>query len=184
MTLREKLIVLRDKAGISQMSLAHQLDVSRQAVSRWESGDTTPSMDKLKALAKIYGVSLDWLCSDSDMADEKPIEVVSPLEENETKNTTVSAKDKRKRKIRFVAIALVVGVITLTCIWIATRSENKEMPGKQFVDMGDEDVDISMEPSTKRQRPNGSSLACRCILWSRKWSECFTEIKDEIFQIS
>ena len=41
--------------------------------------------------AKIYGVSLDWLCSDSDMADEKPIEVVSPLEENETKNTTVSA---------------------------------------------------------------------------------------------
>ena len=135
MTLREKLIVLRDKAGISQMSLAHQLDVSRQAVSRWESGDTTPSMDKLKALAKIYGVSLDWLCSDSDMADEKPIEVVSPLEENETKNTTVSAKDKRKRKIRFVAIALVVGVITLTCIWIATRSENKEMPGKQFVDI-------------------------------------------------
>lgn len=124
MTLREKLIVLRDKAGISQMSLAHQLDVSRQAASRWESGDTTPSMDKLKALAKIYGVSLDWLCSDSDMADEKPIEVVSPLEENETKNTTVSAKDKRKRKIRFVAIALVVGVITLTCIWIATRSEN------------------------------------------------------------
>jgi hypothetical protein len=99
-------------------------------------------MDKLKALAKIYGVSLDWLCSDSDMADEKPIEVVSPLEENETKNTTVSAKDKRKRKIRFVAIALVVGVITLTCIWIATRSENKEMPGKQFVDMGDEDVDM------------------------------------------
>ena len=97
------------------MSLAHQLDVSRQAVSRWESGDTTPSMDKLKALAKIYGVSLDWLCSDSDMADEKPIEVVSPLEENETKNTTVSAKDKRKRKIRFVAIALVVGVITLSC---------------------------------------------------------------------
>ena len=94
MTLREKLIVLRDKAGISQMSLAHQLDVSRQAVSRWESGDTTPSMDKLKALAKIYGVSLDWLCSDSDMADEKPIEVVSPLEENETKNTTVSAEAK------------------------------------------------------------------------------------------
>ena len=86
MTLREKLIVLRDKAGISQMTLAHQLDVSRQAVSRWESGDTTPSMDKLKALAKIYGVSLDWLCSDSDMADEKPVEVVSPLEENETKD--------------------------------------------------------------------------------------------------
>ena len=66
MTLREKLIVLRDKAGISQMELAHQLGVSRQAVSRWESGDATPSMDKLKALAKIYNVSLDWLCNDGD----------------------------------------------------------------------------------------------------------------------
>ena len=66
MTLREKLIVLRDKAGISQMELANQLDVSRQAVSRWESGDTTPSMDKLKTLAKIYDVSLDWLCNDEN----------------------------------------------------------------------------------------------------------------------
>ncbi|MEI3064219.1 MAG: helix-turn-helix transcriptional regulator [Oscillospiraceae bacterium] len=65
MTLREKLIVSRNKAGLSQMELAERLGVSRQAVSRWESGDTTPTMDKLKALAKIYGVSLDWLCSDA-----------------------------------------------------------------------------------------------------------------------
>lgn len=65
MTLREKLIVLRDRAGLSQMELADRLGVSRQAVSRWESGDTTPSVDKLKTLARIYGVSLDWLCSDA-----------------------------------------------------------------------------------------------------------------------
>lgn len=142
MTLREKLIVLRDKAGITQMALAHQLGVSRQAVTRWESGDATPSMDKLKALAKLYGVSLDWLCSDSDMADEKPVEVVEPLEDNESNKATASAKNKKKRKIRYIAIALVVGVIALTCIWVATRSENNEMHGKQFVDMGDEFVDM------------------------------------------
>ena len=70
MTLREKLIVSRNKAGLSQMELAERLGVSRQAVSRWESGDTTPTMDKLKALAKLYGVSLDWLCSDA--ADREP----------------------------------------------------------------------------------------------------------------
>lgn len=70
MTLREKLIVSRDRAGLSQMELADRLGVSRQAVSRWESGDTTPTMDKLKTLAKIYGVSLDWLCSDT--ADRAP----------------------------------------------------------------------------------------------------------------
>lgn len=105
MTLREKLIVLRDKAGISQMTLAHQLGVSRQAVTRWESGDTTPSMDKLKALAKLYGVSLDWLCS--DMADGKPVEeVVESVKDDETNNATASAEDKKKRKLRYIAIVL------------------------------------------------------------------------------
>lgn len=44
MTLREKLIVSRNKAGLSQMELAERLGVSRQAVSRWESGDTTPTI--------------------------------------------------------------------------------------------------------------------------------------------
>ena len=76
MTLREKLIVSRNKAGLSQMELAERLGVSRQAVSRWESGDTTPTMDKLKALAKLYGVSLDWLFGDT--ADGEPPEAAKP----------------------------------------------------------------------------------------------------------
>ena len=142
MTLREKLIVLRDKAGITQMSLAHQLGVSRQAVTRWESGDTAPSMDKLKALAKIYDVSLDWLCSDCDVADEKPFEIVEPSEDNETNNATTSEEDKKRQKIRYIAIALAVGVITLACIWLATRLKNNEMTGAQFEDMDVENVDM------------------------------------------
>lgn len=142
MTLREKLIVLRDKAGITQMSLAHQLGVSRQAVTRWESGDTAPSMDKLKALAKIYDVSLDWLCSDCDVADEKPFEIVEPSEDNETNNATTSEEDKKRQKIRYIAIALAVGVINLACIWLATRLKNNEMTGAQFEDMEVENVDM------------------------------------------
>ena len=142
MTLREKLIVLRDKAGITQMSLAHQLGVSRQAVTRWESGDTAPSMDKLKALAKIYDVSLDWLCSDCDVADEKPFEIVEPSEDNETNNATTSEEDKKRQKIRYIAIALAVGVITFACIWFAMRPENDERPGKQIEDMKNENVDM------------------------------------------
>lgn len=142
MTLREKLIVLRDKAGITQMSLAHQLGVSRQAVTRWESGDTAPSMDKLKALAKIYDVSLDWLCSDCDVADEKPFEVAEPSEDNETNNAATSAEDKKKRKIRYIVIALAVGVITLACTWFATRPKNEDQSGKQIEDMKNENVDM------------------------------------------
>ncbi len=69
--MREKLIQLRNKAGISQMSLAHQMGISRQAVSRWESGASIPTMENLKALADIYDVSLDWLCGDTAVYDER-----------------------------------------------------------------------------------------------------------------
>lgn len=99
-------------------------------------------MDKLKALAKIYDVSLDWLCSDCDVADEKPFEGVEPSEDNEANNATANSEDKKRRKIRYIAIALAVGVITLACIWFATRPENKEMPGKQIEDMESENVDM------------------------------------------
>ena len=61
MTLCEKLIDLRRKAGLSQEQMAQQLDVSRQAVSKWESGVSDPSTSNLLALAKLYGVSAEEL---------------------------------------------------------------------------------------------------------------------------
>lgn len=102
MTLREKLIVLRDKAGITQMALAHQLGVSRQAVTRWESGDTAPSMEKLKALAKIYDVSLDWLCNDATygVEQQKPASAVSA---DEICDANISSTKKRGYKLIDVA---------------------------------------------------------------------------------
>lgn len=127
MTLREKLIALRDKAGISQMSLAHQLDVSRQAVSRWESGDTTPSMDKLKALAKIYDVSLDWLCSEAD----------EPYENKEKSESIV------KRTV--IVCAVVLAALIFACVvFVKARQKAKsidELPYKTI-----EPNDSSDEP--------------------------------------
>ncbi len=97
MTLREKLIVLKDKAGITKMTLAHQLGVSRQAVTRWESGETTLSMDKLKALAKVYDVSLDWLCSDADESYENKEKAESiRLNEDEQKAEPYDVRNKKK----------------------------------------------------------------------------------------
>ena len=109
MTLREKLIVSRNKAGLSQMELAERLGVSRQAVSRWESGDTTPTMDKLKTLAKIYGVSLDWLCSDA--ADREPPEAAKPEADRPPDDAPAGKEGEKKQKIRAIAIALAIVVI-------------------------------------------------------------------------
>ena len=122
MTLREKLIVSRNKAGLSQMELAERLGVSRQAVSRWESGDTTPTMDKLKALAKLYGVSLDWLCSDA-AARELP-EAAKPEADRPLDDAPAGKEGEKKQKIRAIAIALAIVVIAFACVWFA--AENKK----------------------------------------------------------
>ena len=56
MTFSDKLIALRKKAGWSQEELAERLNVSRQSVSKWESGRADPSTTNLIALAKLLDV--------------------------------------------------------------------------------------------------------------------------------
>lgn len=64
MNFSEKLVKLRKENKMSQEDLAASLDVSRQSVSKWESGQTYPEMDKLLAICKIFNVSLDSLTND------------------------------------------------------------------------------------------------------------------------
>ena len=136
MTLREKLIVLRDKAGISQMTLAHQLGVSRQAVSRWESGDATPSMDKLKALAKIYGVSLDWLCSDASdagaLVQEKNLDERDPV-----CNSELPTEDKPKKRKKWAIIigVIIVGVLLSAYVVLSKKAGSFLSTAKQIDDL-------------------------------------------------
>ena len=61
MTLGEKLQLLRRSCGLSQEQLAAELDVSRQAISKWECGDSTPDLDKLRAICTYFGVTTDYL---------------------------------------------------------------------------------------------------------------------------
>lgn len=61
MELHERLTALRKKKGLSQLALAEALDVSRQAVSKWESGRSAPSTENLLRLSGIYGVPVDAL---------------------------------------------------------------------------------------------------------------------------
>lgn len=59
MKLNEKLAELRRAKGLTQQEVAEALDVSRQAISRWEVGATEPSLDNLAFLSRLYGVPLD-----------------------------------------------------------------------------------------------------------------------------
>ena len=65
MKLEEKLVQLRKEKGLSQMFVAEAMEVSRQAISRWEVGTALPSTDNLRKLAELYGVSIDVLLNES-----------------------------------------------------------------------------------------------------------------------
>lgn len=71
MKLQDKIYYCRKKAGLSQDGLAEKLDVSRQAVSKWENGEAMPETAKLPALARVFGVSIDWLLSDEEPEEEE-----------------------------------------------------------------------------------------------------------------
>ena len=67
---------LRTKNGMSQDELAERIFVTRQAVSRWESGQSKPSTEKLLALGELYGVSIDRLLNTENV--DKPVVETSP----------------------------------------------------------------------------------------------------------
>ena len=65
MTIGEKILNLRKARGWSQEELAERIGVTRQAVSRWESGSAKPDADKIIAICDLFGVSADYLLRDS-----------------------------------------------------------------------------------------------------------------------
>lgn len=65
--LSEKIYTLRRKNGLSQEQLAEKLGVSRQAISKWEGGLSTPELDKLRALSECFQVTIDELTSDQPL---------------------------------------------------------------------------------------------------------------------
>ena len=80
MTFSDKLIALRRKAGWSQEELAERLNVSRQSVSKWESAQSMPDIDKIVQLSSLFGVTTDYLLKD-EQDDPQPAaaETPSPL---------------------------------------------------------------------------------------------------------
>lgn len=84
MELYEKLYELRRASGMSQEELAEKLGVSRQAVSKWESGATQPELPKLIELSKLYSVSVDELLSLEHAKPEQDA-AESPVQSNDEK---------------------------------------------------------------------------------------------------
>lgn len=66
MTVSEKIYTLRTRLGLSQEELAEKLGVSRQSVSKWETGQSVPDLEKIIKLADLFGVSVDELVREEE----------------------------------------------------------------------------------------------------------------------
>ena len=65
MNLAQKIMELRKQRGWSQEDLSEQMDVSRQSVSKWESGASVPDLEKILKLSQLFDVSTDYLLKDN-----------------------------------------------------------------------------------------------------------------------
>ena len=112
MIFREKLIQLRKSRNLTQEQLAEELGVSRQAVSRWEAGDSTPDMINLLGLCDLFGVSSDYLIHDNYQSDDD-----MPIVKE--KNERISeVKSKKKLHHLIAAICFTIGVITFSLLTV------------------------------------------------------------------
>ena len=121
MILEEKLITLRKSKGLSQDDLANKLDVSRQAVYKWEAGQATPEISKLKILSALYNVSIDNLLDNSQdiiymntpKARYGAVTVKKSLDDEaaEKDNTKLLPDEEKKFKVRKLVLGIANGLI-------------------------------------------------------------------------
>ena len=106
MALSEKLYTLRKKSGLSQEQLAEQLHVSRQAISKWESGTSSPESDKLIAISQYFNVSLDYLMKeDNDQSKDT-------LQTEQRKSAQMGNRTQRS-----VGFIICIGGIICLFVW-------------------------------------------------------------------
>lgn len=116
MTFGEKLLFLRRQSGLSQEQIAEKLNVSRQAVSRWEAG-SIPDMENVVKISGFFDCSLDYLMNDS----------IEKLPEKVTKAPNYDVVERRR--IQPETVCLMVGLAALAVVlifWIVSK----------FVDVG------------------------------------------------
>lgn len=103
MKLNEKLIKLRKEKGLSQEEFGNEINISRQAVSKWENGESKPEIDKIQEIVKKFNISYEYLLNDE-------------IEEmDEVENKTLTKKPKKKFILKII-LAIVL-VYLLFCVY-------------------------------------------------------------------
>ena len=109
MTLAEKILSLRTQRGMSQDDLAEKLEVSRQSVSKWETAQSTPDLDKIIKLADLFGTTVDQLVREGERPQppEPPEAKVIYVERERKEELSLIQKLGVVMEISGVALAII-----------------------------------------------------------------------------
>lgn len=156
MKLEERLTALRQEKGLSQADVAEQLDVSRQAISRWETGKVVPTVDNLACLSRLYGVPMEALLYGDEGAEpvrQETKEEAVPEPEETAQGTperpagTAPGKQKGSGTSRRKAAVLVLAAacILLACIvaYVVEEQRNMQADVVDIEDITADSVDVS-----------------------------------------
>ena len=123
MNISQKILLQRKKKGISQEDLANALNVSRQAVSKCESSQSVPDMDKIVALSSYFNITTDYLLKDEietiDGADNYSSKNVDmqmlnkELSENDFQNIRYEAEKKKHTSYWLLIIAPFIMILII-----------------------------------------------------------------------
>ncbi len=119
MKLGEKIARCRKQAGLSQEELANRLELSRQAVSRWETGAAVPDTEKVVELSRLFHVTTDYLLLEEREEPEVPSIQTEPKPAQAVSSPV--AERRRKFRIGFGVAAVILGLLTVVAALLLTQ---------------------------------------------------------------
>ena len=126
MTLGNKLQYLRKTNGVSQETLAQQLEITRQTISKWELDISQPDIDKIVEISRIFGVSCDYLLKE---------EIGCPDSKDETGSIHKTGKSLTQIIVGWVLVAL--GSIGHIAVMVASSIVEVMVPVKTVGENGE-----------------------------------------------
>ena len=116
MSIAERILTLRKSKGMSQEQLAEAMGVSRQAVSKWESEQASPDLDKVITMSEIFGVTTDYLLKgiepekEAEKTEEKKFDDTHMTVGDVLDQKILTEKNKKKTKkiLKYVLIGLAI----------------------------------------------------------------------------
>lgn len=123
--LSDKIMELRKRNGMSQEALAEKLDVSRQSVSKWETGESVPDLDRIIKLSEIFGVSTDYLLKNEMSECEKatPVQTLKTIALEEARDY-ISAVKKYSTNIAVGVMLCIMSPCVIVLLEALSLAEN------------------------------------------------------------